>query len=125
MIKFLSARSLAFRGDNEIIGSLHNANYLWALELLTPFSCQTVTSSIDYIHSSLLQCTVGAYYSPDRCFYAPLERTTVLIAASMHRSSVTVLSWFSYKYCKTLVRYSPSPRCRLTARENVYFLNGN
>ena len=37
VIKFLSARGLPFRGDDEIIGSVHNGNYLGTLELLSQF----------------------------------------------------------------------------------------
>ena len=37
VIKFLSARDLPFRGDDEIIGSVHNGNYLGTLELLSQF----------------------------------------------------------------------------------------
>ena len=37
VITFLSERGLAFRGDNEILGSQHNGNYLGILELITNF----------------------------------------------------------------------------------------
>lgn len=37
MIKFLSERSLAFRGTDEILGSLHNRNYLSVLELIAKY----------------------------------------------------------------------------------------
>lgn len=37
VIKFLSARGLAFRGENETLGSVHNGNYLGILELLAEF----------------------------------------------------------------------------------------
>ena len=37
VIKFLSKKALAFRGDNETIGSVHNGNYLGILELLAKF----------------------------------------------------------------------------------------
>ena len=37
VIMFLSERGLAFRGDNEILGSVHNGNYLGILELLSKF----------------------------------------------------------------------------------------
>ena len=37
VIKFLSERGLAFRGDNEILGSVHNGNYLGISELLSKF----------------------------------------------------------------------------------------
>ena len=36
-IKFLSARGMPFRGDDEIIGSVHNRNYMGTLELLSQF----------------------------------------------------------------------------------------
>jgi len=35
--KFLAARGLAFRGENEMIGSNANGNYLGVLELLSKF----------------------------------------------------------------------------------------
>lgn len=37
VIKFLSSRGLAFRGDNELLGSQHNGNYLGILELIAQF----------------------------------------------------------------------------------------
>ena len=37
VIKYLAARGLAFRGQNELIGSQLNGNYLRALELLSKF----------------------------------------------------------------------------------------
>ena len=37
VIQFLSERGLAFRGDNEVLGSPHNGNYLGILELLSQF----------------------------------------------------------------------------------------
>ena len=37
VITFLSERGLAFRGDNEILGSQHNGNYLGILELISNF----------------------------------------------------------------------------------------
>ena len=37
VIKFLSERGLAFRGENETLGSVHNGNYLGILELLAKF----------------------------------------------------------------------------------------
>jgi len=37
VIKTLSERGLAFRGDNEIIGSPNNGNYLGLLELIAKF----------------------------------------------------------------------------------------
>ena len=37
VIKFLSARGLPFRGYDDIIGSVHNGNYLGTLELLSQF----------------------------------------------------------------------------------------
>lgn len=37
MIKFLSSRGLAFRGDNEIVGSQHNGNYLGILEFIAEY----------------------------------------------------------------------------------------
>jgi len=37
VIKFLSSRGLAFRGENQIIGSQHNGNYLGCLELISQF----------------------------------------------------------------------------------------
>lgn len=37
VIKFLSSRGLAFRGDNEILGSQHNGNYLGILELIAEY----------------------------------------------------------------------------------------
>ena len=37
VIKHLAERNQAFRGDNEIIGSPHNGNYLGTLELLSKF----------------------------------------------------------------------------------------
>ena len=37
VIMFLSERGLAFRGDNEILGSVHNGNYLGISELLSKF----------------------------------------------------------------------------------------
>ena len=36
-IKFIAERGLAFRGDNEIVGSPHNGNYLGILELLSEY----------------------------------------------------------------------------------------
>lgn len=36
-IKFLSSRGLAFRGDDELIGSQHNGNFLGCLELISLF----------------------------------------------------------------------------------------
>lgn len=36
-ISFLSTRGLAFRGDNQIINSKHNGNYLGCLELISKF----------------------------------------------------------------------------------------
>ncbi|XP_065645349.1 uncharacterized protein LOC136075840 [Hydra vulgaris] len=36
-IKFIAGRGLAFRGDNEIVGSPHNGNYLGILELLSEY----------------------------------------------------------------------------------------
>ena len=36
-IKFIAERRLAFRGDNEIVGSPHNGNYLGILELLSEY----------------------------------------------------------------------------------------
>ncbi|GFR08181.1 zinc finger MYM-type protein 1 [Trichonephila clavata] len=37
VIKFLASRGLAFRGDNEILGSQHNGNYLGILELIAEY----------------------------------------------------------------------------------------
>ncbi|XP_025414833.1 zinc finger MYM-type protein 1-like [Sipha flava] len=37
VIKFLSSRGIAFRGENQIIGSQHNGNYLGCLELISQF----------------------------------------------------------------------------------------
>jgi hypothetical protein len=37
IIKFLTSRGLAFRGSNDIIGSVHNGNYLGILELLAEY----------------------------------------------------------------------------------------
>lgn len=37
VIKFLSSRGLAFRGENEVFGSNHNGNFLGSLELLAKF----------------------------------------------------------------------------------------
>ena len=37
VIKFLSVRGLAFRGDNELLGSSGNGNYLGLIELLAEF----------------------------------------------------------------------------------------
>ena len=37
VIKFLCERGLSFRGDNELIGSAHNGNYLGILELLSNY----------------------------------------------------------------------------------------
>lgn len=37
VISFLAERGLAFRGDEEVIGSVHNGNYLGTLELLAKF----------------------------------------------------------------------------------------
>lgn len=37
VIKFLSSRGLAFRGENQIIGDKHNGNYLRCIELLAKF----------------------------------------------------------------------------------------
>ena len=37
VISFIAERGLAFRGDEEIIGSAHNGNYLGILELLAKF----------------------------------------------------------------------------------------
>lgn len=35
VVKFLSLRGLAFRGDIELLSSQHNGNYLGILELIT------------------------------------------------------------------------------------------
>lgn len=37
VVKFLSSRGLSFRGDNEILGSANNGNYLGCVELLSEF----------------------------------------------------------------------------------------
>ncbi|KAF0759438.1 zinc finger MYM-type protein 1-like, partial [Aphis craccivora] len=37
VIKFLSSKGLAFRGENELFGSYHNGNFLGTLELLAKF----------------------------------------------------------------------------------------
>ncbi|XP_069494240.1 zinc finger MYM-type protein 1-like [Ambystoma mexicanum] len=37
VVKFMSSRGLAFRGENQIIGSQHNGNYLGILELISQF----------------------------------------------------------------------------------------
>lgn len=37
VIKFMGARGLPFRGDNELLGSAHNGNYLGLLELIAEF----------------------------------------------------------------------------------------
>ena len=37
VIHFLAPRGLPFRGENQIIGSAKNANYLGTLELLSKF----------------------------------------------------------------------------------------
>ena len=37
VVKFLSSRGLAFRGENEIPGSQHNGNYLGVLELIAQY----------------------------------------------------------------------------------------
>jgi hypothetical protein len=37
IIKFLSSRGIAFRGENQIIGSQHNGNYLGCLKLINQF----------------------------------------------------------------------------------------
>ena len=37
VVRFLSERGLAFRGDNEKIGSEYNGNYLGMLELIAKF----------------------------------------------------------------------------------------
>lgn len=37
VVKFLASRGLAFRGDNEILGSQNNGNYLGCLELISEF----------------------------------------------------------------------------------------
>ncbi|CAH2285606.1 zinc finger MYM-type 1-like, partial [Pelobates cultripes] len=37
VIKLLSSRGLSFRGNNEVIGSVHNGNYLGYLELLAEY----------------------------------------------------------------------------------------
>jgi hypothetical protein len=37
VIKFLAARGLAFRGDNKLLGSVHNGNYLGTLEVIAHF----------------------------------------------------------------------------------------
>ncbi|CAH0405833.1 unnamed protein product [Chilo suppressalis] len=49
VIKFLSTRGLAFRGDNEILGSQHNGNYLGILELIAD-----VDSTPDISHTDQL-----------------------------------------------------------------------
>ena len=36
-IRILATRGLAFRGDDEVIGSKHNGNYLGVLELIAKF----------------------------------------------------------------------------------------
>ncbi|KAL4098169.1 hypothetical protein QTP88_022819 [Uroleucon formosanum] len=38
VIKFLASRGLPFRGDNEIVGSPNNGNYLGCVELLSEFN---------------------------------------------------------------------------------------
>ena len=38
-VKFLASRGLAFRGRDEIFGSLQNSNYIGTLELLAEFEC--------------------------------------------------------------------------------------
>ena len=37
VVKLLLSRGLAFRGEDEILGSQHNGNYLGILELLAQF----------------------------------------------------------------------------------------
>lgn len=37
VVKFLSSRGLAFRGENEYLGSQHNGNYLGVLELIAQY----------------------------------------------------------------------------------------
>ena len=37
VIKFLSERGLPFRGDDELLGSAHDGNYLGILELISQF----------------------------------------------------------------------------------------
>ena len=37
VIQFLSSRGLAFRGDNQTLGSNHNGNYLGILEFVSQF----------------------------------------------------------------------------------------
>ena len=37
VIQFLSERGLAFRGDNELLGSPHNGNFLGMLEVISKF----------------------------------------------------------------------------------------
>jgi len=37
VIKSLSSRGLPFRGQNEVIGSVHNGNFLMAIELVAQF----------------------------------------------------------------------------------------
>lgn len=36
-IKFIAERGLVFRGDNEILGSPHNGNYLGILKLIAQY----------------------------------------------------------------------------------------
>lgn len=38
VVKFLTSRGLLFRGDNEILGSPNNGNYLGCVELLSEFN---------------------------------------------------------------------------------------
>jgi len=37
MVKFLSSRGLGFRGDDDMLGSQNNGNYLGILELISEF----------------------------------------------------------------------------------------
>lgn len=49
-IKFLSVGGLAFRGDDQILGSCHNGNYLGFLELLAKFYPFLSTHISEYVN---------------------------------------------------------------------------
>ena len=48
VVKFLSPRGMAFRGENENIGSQHNGNYLGVLELISQYDPFLSSQSTKY-----------------------------------------------------------------------------
>ena len=90
VIRFLSQRGLPFRGDDELLGSVHNGNFLGSLELIAQFD-------------PFLQSHLQKYGNADRGVPSYISSTIVeelikLMADKVHTAIVAAL-----KKCKVFL----------------------